>query len=133
MFSLIFHHLYWKSQLVSITSFYVMQISLVGPNSVLGRSIVVHADPDDLGRGNVINLHCYISNRNSTHLTLSKLYRANILMIDLKKLTSIALIVTMLHFRLGINLIFFEFSDILLGFFPFSLHTCRTSIFFTFV
>ncbi|XP_038890446.1 superoxide dismutase [Cu-Zn] 1-like isoform X2 [Benincasa hispida] len=27
------------------------QISLVGPNSVLGRSIVVHADPDDLGRG----------------------------------------------------------------------------------
>ncbi|CAK9314902.1 unnamed protein product [Citrullus colocynthis] len=27
------------------------QISLVGPNSVLGRAIVVHADPDDLGRG----------------------------------------------------------------------------------
>ncbi|KAL0552604.1 hypothetical protein IC582_011722 [Cucumis melo] len=27
------------------------QISLVGRNSVLGRSIVVHADPDDLGRG----------------------------------------------------------------------------------
>lgn len=73
MFSLILCHLYWKSQLVSITSFYVMQISLVGRNSVLGRSIVVHADPDDLGRGNFINLHCYISNRNYTHLTLSQL------------------------------------------------------------
>ncbi|KAK4581443.1 hypothetical protein RGQ29_024902 [Quercus rubra] len=27
------------------------QIPLVGPHSILGRAIVVHADPDDLGRG----------------------------------------------------------------------------------
>lgn len=27
------------------------QIALTGPNSIVGRAIVVHADPDDLGRG----------------------------------------------------------------------------------
>ncbi|GAB4829705.1 cysteine desulfurase Selenocysteine lyase, variant 2 [Ancistrocladus abbreviatus] len=27
------------------------QIPLAGPNSIVGRAIVVHADPDDLGRG----------------------------------------------------------------------------------
>jgi len=27
------------------------QVSLVGPHSVLGRSLIVHADPDDLGLG----------------------------------------------------------------------------------
>ncbi|KAH7654234.1 Superoxide dismutase protein [Dioscorea alata] len=27
------------------------QIPLTGPNSVVGRAVVVHADPDDLGKG----------------------------------------------------------------------------------
>lgn len=27
------------------------QIPLTGPNSVIGRAVVVHADPDDLGKG----------------------------------------------------------------------------------
>ncbi|KAK6915494.1 Superoxide dismutase, copper/zinc binding domain, partial [Dillenia turbinata] len=28
------------------------QIPLCGPNSIIGRAVVVHADPDDLGKGN---------------------------------------------------------------------------------
>ena len=27
------------------------QIPLTGPNSIVGRAVVVHADPDDLGKG----------------------------------------------------------------------------------
>ncbi|CAI0384792.1 unnamed protein product, partial [Linum tenue] len=29
----------------------LLQIPLAGPNSILGRAVVVHADPDDLGKG----------------------------------------------------------------------------------
>ncbi|RWR94101.1 Superoxide dismutase [Cinnamomum micranthum f. kanehirae] len=28
-------------------------IPLIGPNSIIGRAVVVHGDPDDLGKGNV--------------------------------------------------------------------------------
>ncbi len=29
----------------------VAQIPLTGVNSIIGRAVVVHADPDDLGKG----------------------------------------------------------------------------------
>ena len=28
-----------------------LKIPLTGPNSIVGRAVVVHADPDDLGKG----------------------------------------------------------------------------------
>jgi Cu-Zn family superoxide dismutase len=31
----------------------MFQIQLSGKNSIIGRAVVVHADPDDLGRGDI--------------------------------------------------------------------------------
>lgn len=36
--------------------FIYVQIPLTGPDSIVGRAVVVHSDPDDLGKGNVIVL-----------------------------------------------------------------------------
>eukprot|EP00736_Rhodelphis_marinus_P012718 Rmarinus@m.8541 len=33
-------------------SFEDLQVKLIGPHSIIGRAVVVHADPDDLGKGN---------------------------------------------------------------------------------
>jgi hypothetical protein len=34
------------------------QIQLSGKNSIIGRAVVVHADPDDLGRGDIFCGYC---------------------------------------------------------------------------
>jgi Cu/Zn superoxide dismutase len=39
--------------LTSVT-FFERQIPLTGAHSIIGRAVVVHADPDDLGKGNAL-------------------------------------------------------------------------------
>ena len=34
--------------------FIYLQIPLCGPNSIIGRAVVVHGDPDDLPKGNYL-------------------------------------------------------------------------------
>lgn len=38
-----------------------LQLTLSGPHSIVGRAVVVHADPDDLGRGQSPTLDYFLS------------------------------------------------------------------------
>lgn len=41
----------------SLVYFIILQIPLSVQNSIIGRAVVVHGDPDDLGRGKLLK-HC---------------------------------------------------------------------------
>jgi len=47
-----FIFLFIKTGVLNVQRCKTNKISLYGKNSILGRSVVIHADKDDLGKGN---------------------------------------------------------------------------------
>ena len=45
----------------SLNFWFLFQIPLSGPLSVIGRAVVVHGDPDDLGKGEFLGTNNYFS------------------------------------------------------------------------
>jgi hypothetical protein len=48
-----------QASYLDIGNVFFWQIPLTGPNSIIGRAVVVHADTDDLGKGNASSHYLY--------------------------------------------------------------------------